>query len=323
MLESYGLDTAKAPAVEGGAQAIERKGHLMTETAIGIRQLLTLRTGGTGAPLFFIHPAGGGTNIYDQLAAQLPEGFPVYGIQSRMLAGAEDELPSVEEMARSYADLIATRQPNGAVQIAGFSAGGLFALATARSLEQRGKRVSFVAMIETPVAMLHPDYPRELILQSLIAEVYDHLAGEGSSSQREAGDLSGAMMELAKNTATAKDEATRLHLLMEWLARQGVDAGNGADSGMRKFFAIFIRHLHLVGAAKLEAVLAPVFLWRAGASGLTSAPIVPDILERITNGEFTEEILEGRHFELMHPPRVKELAARLADVLAKTEGTRT
>jgi acyl transferase domain-containing protein/thioesterase domain-containing protein/acyl carrier protein len=323
VLESYGLDTAKAPAVEGGAQAIERKGHLMTETAIGIRQLLTLRTGGTGAPLFFIHPAGGGTNIYDQLAAQLPEGFPVYGIQSRMLAGAEDELPSVEEMARSYADLIATRQPNGAVQIAGFSAGGLFALATARSLEQRGKRVSFVAMIETPVAMLHPDYPRELILQSLIAEVYDHLAGEGSSSQREAGDLSGAMMELAKNTATAKDEATRLHLLMEWLARQGVDAGNGADSGMRKFFAIFIRHLHLVGAAKLEAVLAPVFLWRAGASGLTSAPIVPDILERITNGEFTEEILEGRHFELMHPPRVKELAARLADVLAKTEGTRT
>jgi thioesterase domain-containing protein/NAD(P)-dependent dehydrogenase (short-subunit alcohol dehydrogenase family)/acyl carrier protein len=285
--------------------------------------LLALRAGGTGASLFFIHPAGGSINIYDDLTAQLPNGFPVYGIQSRKLADADDEWTSIEDMANNYAGLITQQQPDGALRLAGFSVGGLFALATAGILERRGRKVSFVGMIDAPVAVLDPNCPRELVLKNLIEEMYDYFTGEQVLFQpRETGDLSVLMMELAEQTAAAKDEDAQSHLVMDWLTKRGVDMVNSADSGIKKFFDLFIRHANLIGAAKLGTVVAPVWLWRARASHLTSVPIASDICARITRGCFAEEVLDGRHFELMHPPLVERLAARLVGALAETEKVR-
>ena len=64
--------------------------------------------------------------------------------------------------------------------------------------------------------MFCPDYPRELVLKNLFAEFYDHLSGEPALPQRrETGDLSDSMMELAIKTATAKEEAARLRLVLD------------------------------------------------------------------------------------------------------------
>jgi len=302
---------------------IGREQLLRTEPVVRSEHLLTLRDRGTGVPIFFIHPAGGSTNIYNELAKQLPEEFPVYGIQSRMLAGSDDEWISVEEMARNYADLITQQQPDGVLRLAGFSVGGLFALATAGKLEQRGRIVSLVGMIDTPVAVLDPDYPRELVLKNLIDEMYDYFTGEQALFKpRDMGDLSGSMMELAEQTTTAKDVETQLQLVMDWLVKRGVDMVNGGDSGIKKFFGLFIRHVNLIRAAKVETLVAPVWLWRAGESRLTSLQITPDIYGRITRGGFVEEILDGRHFELMHSPLVEIMAARLVSALAESEKVR-
>jgi acyl transferase domain-containing protein/thioesterase domain-containing protein/acyl carrier protein len=288
------------------------------------KQLLMLRAGGSGSPVFFIHPAGGGTNIYDELAAQLPEKFPVYGIQSRVLVGADDEWTSVGEMARNYASLITQQVPDGAVRLAGFSAGGLFAVATAGELERRGREVSLVGMIDTPVAVFDAGYPRELVLKNLIAEFYDYFRGDAAGSRRrETRDLSDSMMELATETATVKEEAERVRLVMDWLAKHGVDVGNAAGSVSRKYFELFIRHANLVSTEKLEKVNAPVWFWRGAASFFPSLPMASEAYDRITSGKFSEEILDGKHFELMHPPLVKTLAARLAGALAKMEETCT
>jgi acyl transferase domain-containing protein/thioesterase domain-containing protein/acyl carrier protein len=302
------------------AAAIGRERNESTEAAVRSQQILTLRSGGDGTPVFFIHPAGGGTNIYDALVEQVPEGFPVYGIQSRILVGADDEFSSVEEMARNYASLITKRQTDGALRLAGFSAGGLFALATAGELERRGRTVSFVGMIDTPVGVFRPDYPRELVLKNLLVEFYDHLSGEPALlERRETGDLLDSMMELARKTATAKEEAARLHLVMDWLVKHGVHVGNGADSVSKRFLELFIRHASLISAGRLETVTAPVWLWHGAASFLPGSPIARETRGRITRGKLVEEVLDGGHFELMHRPLVKTLAARLSRVLAETE----
>jgi NADPH:quinone reductase-like Zn-dependent oxidoreductase/thioesterase domain-containing protein/acyl carrier protein len=323
VLESFGLEPVKKVTANATAHRASNGMFLAPAAALRVEPIVTLRAEGAGTPLFFVHPAGGGTSIYEQLVAQLPVGFPVFGIQSRMLAGSNTELSSVEEMARHYADLIASHQPDGEIRIAGFSAGGLFALATAGSLERRDRLVSFIGMIETPVSILDPEYPRELILQELVAEVFDHFAGEMKLSQRKTSDLSGAILELSSKLATAKDEETRLDLVMDWSERLGVESATGADSAIRKFFTAFIRHLHLVEAVQLAPVLAPVYLWLAGGSGLTNAPLAPEVSRWITRGTLTEEVVDGRHFELMHPPRVKVLAARLAAAMAQAEESRT
>jgi len=226
-------------------------------------------------------------------------------------------------MAGNYASLITQRQPHGALRLAGFSAGGLFALATAAELEQRGRTVSLVGMIDTPVAVLDPDYPRELVLKNLIAECYDHLTSTLSSSlPHESACLSDSIMELAKRTAAAKEEAVRVHLVMDWMFKHGVTMDKRPDSASCRFVTVFIRHAALISAVKLETLAAPVWLWRGSASWLTSLPLVPDIYGRITRGNISEELLDGRHFELMQSPLVKTLAARLACVLAETEELR-
>jgi acyl transferase domain-containing protein/NADPH:quinone reductase-like Zn-dependent oxidoreductase/thioesterase domain-containing protein/acyl carrier protein len=324
VLETFG--GAVEPAARAGEErtpTVERERIPSIEWIAGVsEQLLTLRASRSGVPVFFIHPAGGFTNIYDELAAHLPEGFPVHAIQSRVLAGADDEWASLEEMARDYAGLIAQQQPDGALRLAGFSVGGLFALAAAGELERRGRTVSLVGMIDSPLTVLDPHCPRETALNNLIAEMYDYFTGELALFQlRETGDLAGSIMELAKKILMA-DEAAQLKLELDWLAERGLDVDTGANSGAKKFFEVFNRHANLVHTVKLETVAAPVRLWRAGSSRLTSLPAAPDICGRITRGRFAEEILDGGHFELMHPPLVKILAAGFAAALAETDPVR-
>ena len=284
---------------------------------------LTLRASATGAPLIFIHPAGGATGIYDPLVAHLPQGFPIYAIQSRVLAGAADEFKSVKEMAGSYASLIADRCPEGTLRLAGFSAGGLFALATAHELELRGRHVALLAMIETPVAMLRPGYPRVRVLQNLIAELYDQLTGELPSSQkREGAGLSLSTMGLAEKMLAANDDTSRLRLAMGWMTAHGLDVGGSGDSGLQRFIQVLIRHAILIEGADFNPISAPVWMVRARASRLTRAQGAQAVRSRITNREFTQTLMNGRHFELMQPPLVEELAARISLVLQEDKANR-
>ncbi len=313
---------AEGARMEAKAPKNGHGNHRPVDAAIRSEQMLTLRAGGSGSPVFFIHPAGGGTNIYDELAARLPEECPVYGIQSRMLAGADDEWTSVHELARNYASLITQEHPEGALRLAGFSAGGFFALATAGALERRGRTVSFVGMIDTP-AVFGPDYPRELVLKNLFAEFYDRLRAEPALARpRDAHGLSDSMMELAKDTATAADEAVQLRLILDWLMKHGVNVENGVDLLSKRFLKLFIRHANLISTGKLEALIAPVWLWRGADSFLPTLPMTAENCRGITRGKLAEEILDGSHFDLMHAPLVATLAARLAEALAETEESR-
>jgi acyl transferase domain-containing protein/thioesterase domain-containing protein/acyl carrier protein len=279
-------------------------------------QLLTLRQSQTGTPIFFVHPAGGLTNIYDELSAKLPDGFPVYAIQSRVLAGAPEEWLSLDPMVHDYAEIISQRQPDGPVRLAGFSVGGLFAVATARELERRGRKVSFVGMMDTPIAVLEPDCPRELVLKNLITEIYDYFASElGLLKPQETGELAGAITRLAKKVVAAKDEAAQLKLVAGWLTERGFDLSKDSDSSLKIFFKLFNRHANMVRTLRLEPVEAPVHHWRARHSEFTTSPLAVKTARQITRGACVEEILDGRHFELMNAPFVGSLAARMADAL--------
>jgi thioesterase domain-containing protein/acyl carrier protein len=310
----------KQGGVKGNTRSIRPLDNSAEASPAPSEQVTAMRAGGSGVPLFLIHPAGGGTNIYQELAAQLPEGFPVYAIQSRVSAGLGDEWSSIEEMARSYAEIVARRQPFGALRLAGFSAGGVFALATAAELERQGREVSLVGMIETPVSAFDPACSREFIVKNLIAEIYDHLTGEFALfHERKADDLSESIMELAKKIVTETGEAARSEIFLNWLSEHGLALGGGDDSGAKKFFEIFIRHAVLIDTKNLKPLRAPVWLWRAGASWLTSFALSQDVRDRVTRGGFIEELVDGRHFEVMRPPHVRTLAALLASVLAKSE----
>jgi acyl transferase domain-containing protein/thioesterase domain-containing protein/acyl carrier protein len=279
-------------------------------------QLLALRFAVSLDSLFFIHPSGGRTNNYDALARNLSSDLPVYALQSRVFAGAADEFPSLDEMARNYADLIAERQPEGPIRIAGFSAGGIFALATASQLERRGRAVSHLMMIESPVTILDPAVSRVSIMENVIHEMYDYvsttLSPLGNSRN---GRPAPSPLVIAHRILRARTEEARLRLVMEWLGKLGLSVPNSQDTETRRFFRAFIRHSQFIESAQIEPIHAPIHYWRAKHSWLTSVPISAALRSRITQNAFTQATVEGRHFEIMDEPRVRALARQMDLVL--------
>ncbi|MCA2208204.1 non-ribosomal peptide synthetase [Nocardia rosealba] len=111
--------------------------------------LLPLRTGGTGAPLFCIHPVGGLSWSFAGLTRHLDPQRPVYGLQSPALTADEPVPDSIDAWARRYIDAIRSVQPEGPYHLLGWSLGGLLAHAVATGLRAEGEQVARLAMMDS------------------------------------------------------------------------------------------------------------------------------------------------------------------------------
>ncbi|TDP41633.1 non-ribosomal peptide synthase/polyketide synthase [Nocardia ignorata] len=111
--------------------------------------LLPLRTGGTGAPLFCVHPVGGLSWSFAGLTRHLDPQRPVYGLQSPALTADEPLPDSIDAWARRYIDAIRSVQPEGPYHLLGWSLGGLLAHAVATGLRAEGEQVARLAMMDS------------------------------------------------------------------------------------------------------------------------------------------------------------------------------
>nr|WP_042181378.1 non-ribosomal peptide synthetase [Kibdelosporangium sp. MJ126-NF4]CEL12934.1 Siderophore biosynthesis non-ribosomal peptide synthetase modules [Kibdelosporangium sp. MJ126-NF4]CTQ98619.1 Siderophore biosynthesis non-ribosomal peptide synthetase modules [Kibdelosporangium sp. MJ126-NF4] len=105
--------------------------------------LLRLRTGESGTPLFCIHPALGLSWVYAGLLPYVDENHPVYGLQATDHPGR-----TLNEVAQTYAKLITSIVPDGPVHLLGWSLGAVIAHAVACVLEQAGRAVPKVVMLD-------------------------------------------------------------------------------------------------------------------------------------------------------------------------------
>jgi len=135
----------RAPTPVGMARAIDMREAVDDE----FRILLPIRRHGDQHPLFCIHPVAGISWCYAQLARQLPDDYPIYGLQARGLI-EPDKLPqSIEEMATDYLQCIREVQPAGPYRLLGWSLGGLVAYAMATQLQSRGEEVSVLVLLDS------------------------------------------------------------------------------------------------------------------------------------------------------------------------------
>lgn len=111
--------------------------------------LITLQPDGTRRPLFLVHPLAGLVFPYRELALHLGSNQPVYGLQSIGVAGEAPPLIQVESMAKHYLAAIRQVQPEGPYQLAGWSFGGKLALDMAQQLKKGGESVALLAIIDT------------------------------------------------------------------------------------------------------------------------------------------------------------------------------
>ncbi|MEU0099840.1 amino acid adenylation domain-containing protein [Streptomyces sp. NPDC006267] len=93
---------------------------------------------GQAPALFCFPPAGGHGLVYRGLAGHLPD-YAVTGF---------NYLPGDDKVAR-YADLIEAARPDGSCLLLGYSLGGNLAFETAKELEQRGRHVAHVVILDS------------------------------------------------------------------------------------------------------------------------------------------------------------------------------
>ena len=111
--------------------------------------LVPIRSQGSSAPLFVIHPVGGEIGYAQNLSKHLDRNIPVYALAASGLAQGEAILDQVEQMASRYLALIRSVQADGPYHLCGWSAGGIIAYEIAKQLTDVGEQVAFLGMIDT------------------------------------------------------------------------------------------------------------------------------------------------------------------------------
>lgn len=115
------------------------------------RPLVTLRSAPQGRPLFLIHSGLGEVVTYGLLVRKL-SARPVYGLQAPGVQGECWPLLSIPKMADRYLPEILERDPTGPYLLGGTCMGGMVAFELAQRLVRMGRRVSLLALIDSPAA---------------------------------------------------------------------------------------------------------------------------------------------------------------------------
>jgi thioesterase domain-containing protein len=137
-------------------------------------RMVALRANSAGAtkkPLFMFAGVRGGPDTFRDLAAQLGDDRPVYGVH---YIGAQHEpelVRNVARMAQLYAAEVRGVQRHGPYYLFGYSLGGMIVFELARELMAQGERVGLVIMADCAA----PGYPQPAPLVNRIAIHVDNL----------------------------------------------------------------------------------------------------------------------------------------------------
>ncbi|BCL39534.1 amino acid adenylation domain-containing protein [Nostoc sp. MS1] len=115
--------------------------------------LVPIQSTGSKPPFFCIHPIGGNVLCYADLARNLGNEQPVYGLQAIGL-NEEEPLTCIEDMAALYIEAIKTIQPTGPYYLGGWSMGGVIAFEMAQQLLTNTDEVALLALIDSYVPKL-------------------------------------------------------------------------------------------------------------------------------------------------------------------------
>jgi len=299
----------------GGAPAKEAEAPgpaPVAAVAAPVDCLVDLRREGALPPLFCIHPAGGLVNIYEPLVQRLPAGHPVIAVQSRSLKTGGAEHASLASLAEEYARLIRQRQPVGPYHLAGFSVGGVFALAIAHVLETAGQKVAFVGLIDSDLQVADPGYLRQSFLKPHIAAMFTSLARDVQLLKPLApAELEAVVARLAA-AMVAVPNAAWPATATQWLVEHGHIQPRMPAGLLSQYLTLFCGHAELLHGFVPPVVRAPLAVWHASeqsraADGWAGRGVTL----------LADHVLVGAHYDLMHPPLVHTLAAQLSEVLTR------
>ncbi|WP_437819707.1 amino acid adenylation domain-containing protein [Sorangium sp. So ce1078] len=159
------------PTIDGLAGAIRAR-RPSEATA-----LVLLEDGPAEAPpLFLVHAAGGGVDMYRELAFRLGGRRRVYGLRAPGLSaeGGRPAAETVEGIVAPYRALIEQVCPTAPLLLAGWSLGGVLAFELARQLARAGREVPLVALIDSRPPGVAPPLDERTLVAGFAADLGLH-----------------------------------------------------------------------------------------------------------------------------------------------------
>ncbi|MEH2192519.1 MAG: amino acid adenylation domain-containing protein [Nostoc sp.] len=111
--------------------------------------LVEIQPNGSKPPFFCIHGLGGEVLCFRELAMHLGSDQPFYALQPQELDGKKPSPSRIEDMAAHYIQEIQTFEPNGPYFLGGYSFGSVVAFEMARQLQEQGKEVGILVILDS------------------------------------------------------------------------------------------------------------------------------------------------------------------------------
>ena len=131
------------------------KDKVSSQSVLKNSSIIKLNKSVEGIPLYLIHPITGRIDCYRELANELSDICPVYGIQAPFLSGNDCYFSDIQQLADYYIEQIITNQPQGPYRIAGWSLGGRVAQKVIYGLSKQEHEIDYFAAFDT--FMIHEE----------------------------------------------------------------------------------------------------------------------------------------------------------------------
>lgn len=257
--------------------------------------LLPLKSGGQssaqGAPLFCIHPVGGGAFCYRELVNSLNTERMVYGIQAVGFEGETAPLTDIATMAARYVAEITSLFPEGPYHLYGWSLGGVIAFEMARQLRNADREVGLLVLADTfcPDPNAIREEPEDnAILLHLLAEV---------------GEVEPAFFREIQNAAP-EDRLTRIR-------KRLTSGSNAVDSGeVDRLMRIFRANLRAVSAYRPSPLEKNIVF-------LSADERIEGKVDPVESGwrgvakHIERHSVSGNHFTMHRQPGIQDIAKLL------------
>jgi thioesterase domain-containing protein len=295
--QRFGRDLPLAMLFQGGT--VEAMAALLRDgAAMAASCLVPIQPRGTRPPFFCVHPAGGDVLAFAALARSLGPDQPFYGLQSRGLAGDEEPLTRIEDMAALYLEEVRRVQPEGPYRLGGWSLGALIAFEMARQLQEAGEEVSLLAVLDSSPEIAGLEMEEDHV--SALVEI-------GAYVER----LWGRNVGLARADLEDLDAEAGLELLLERL-READFLPPGAGAGqLRRIVRVYQANTLAARRYRLVGYPGRVTLFRAADAPEGQDQPADLGWGRITGQPSEIHTIPGDHITILAEPNVHELARSL------------
>ncbi|MEU4118568.1 amino acid adenylation domain-containing protein [Kitasatospora sp. NPDC028055] len=272
-----------------------------TPGADALDVLLPLRPTAPGrrAPLFAIHPAGGLSWCYTGLIRHLPADVPLYGLQAQGVGTATvgEPLPeTMEELAAHYADRLREVQPEGPYRLLGWSTGGIIAHAVAVRLQELGRQVELLAILDA--------YPAEGFRELPVPDQAEALEALLTMGGFGPDDLAGQPLEL--------------DAVIELLGREGSPLAGLDRATVTALNAIYLNTNHLVRGYDHRPFHGDVRFFRATVDTIDET-LVPELWAPYVTGRIDNTDVACSHKDMTLPAPIAHIASVIADHLENSD----